>query len=277
MQLTDQEIEEIVGRVLEEDAALRDVTTQAIVPKDAELRLRMATRQLAVIAGLPVAAAIVRRMTPQANIDLLIKDGEEVDAGTVLARFYGAAHGLLAAERAALNVVQHLSGIATLTRAYVRQIEGTGAVLRDTRKTLPGLRRLEKYASSLGGAQNHRPDLASGALIKDNHLTAAGGLAEAVRRAKRANLAPIEVECENLDQIHEAMTAGADILLLDNMSLKALRTAVSNVSGQVKLEASGGVSLDKIRAIAETGVDFISVGKITHSAPAIDVGLDLDS
>ncbi|MGB1546979.1 MAG: carboxylating nicotinate-nucleotide diphosphorylase [Alphaproteobacteria bacterium] len=277
MELNDQEIEDIVERVLEEDAAFHDVTSQAIVPKGAELRLRMVPREAAVIAGLPIAAAIVQRMDPKAKIDLLIKEGEEVAAGTVLASFQGDARGLLAAERAALNVVQHLSGIATLTRAYVKRIEGTGAVLRDTRKTLPGLRRLEKYASALGGAQNHRPDLASGILIKDNHLAIAGGLAEAVRRAKDAKCAPIEVECENMEEIHEAMAAGADILLLDNMSLKALRTAVSSVSGRVKLEASGGVSFETIRAIAKTGVDFISVGKITHSAPAIDVGLDLDS
>ena len=277
MQLTVQEIDEITERVLAEDAAFNDVTSRAIVPERAELSLRMVTRQSAVIVGLPIAVAIVRRMTPEANINVLIKEGEEVVAGTLLVHLQGDAYGLLAAERAALNVVQHLSGIATLTRAYVKQIEGTGAILRDTRKTLPGLRKLEKYASSLGGAQNHRLNLASGLLIKDNHLAFAGGLAEAVRRAKNAGLNPIEIECENIEQVSEAMVAGADILLLDNMGLKAMRTAVSSVSGQVKLEASGNVSLDSIREIAETGVDFISVGQITHSAPAIDVGFDLDS
>ncbi len=277
MQLTDREIEEIADRALSEDAAFDDVTSRTIVPEGTELSLRMVTRQSAVIAGLLIAVAIVRRMTPEAKINVPIKEGEEVATGTVLARLQGDARGLLAAERAALNVVQHLSGIATLTRAYVKRIEGTRAVLRDTRKTLPGLRRLEKYASGLGGAQNHRLDLANGVLIKDNHLAVAGGLAEAVRRAKDAGLTPIEIECENMDQVSEAIAAGADILLLDNMSLKALHTAVSSVSGQVKLEASGNVSLETIREIAETGVDFISVGKITHSAPAIDVGLDLDS
>lgn len=277
MQLTDREIEEIADRALSEDAAFDDVTSRTIVPEGTELSLRMVTRQSAVIAGLLIAVAIVRRMTPEAKINVPIKEGEEVATGIVLARLQGDARGLLAAERAALNVVQHLSGIATLTRAYVKRIEGTRAVLRDTRKTLPGLRRLEKYASGLGGAQNHRLDLANGVLIKDNHLAVAGGLAEAVRRAKDAGLTPIEIECENMDQVSEAIAAGADILLLDNMSLKALHTAVSSVSGQVKLEASGNVSLETIREIAETGVDFISVGKITHSAPAIDVGLDLDS
>ena len=277
MQLTDQEIDEITERVLAEDAAFNDVTSRAIVPERAELSLRMVARQSAVIVGLPIAVAIVRRMAPEAKINVLIKEGEEVVAGTLLVHLQGDACGLLAAERAALNVVQHLSGIATLTRAYVKQIEGTGAILRDTRKTLPGLRKLEKYASGLGGAQNHRLNLAGGLLIKDNHLAFAGGLTEAVRRAKNAGLNPIEIECENMEQVSEAMVAGADILLLDNMSLKALRTAVSSVSGQAKLEASGNVSLDSIREIAETGVDFISVGKITHSAPAIDVGFDLDS
>ncbi len=277
MQLTDREIEELAERVLSEDAAFDDVTSRAVVPEGTELGLRMVTRQSAVIAGLPIAVAIVRRMAPDAKISVSVKEGEEVAAGTLLAHLQGDARGLLAAERAALNVVQHLSGIATLTRAYAKQIEGTSAILRDTRKTLPGLRRLEKYASGLGGAQNHRLDLANGILIKDNHLAVAGGLAEAVRRAKDAGLTPIEIECENMDQVSEAIAAGADILLLDNMGLKALRAAVSSVSGQAKLEASGNVSLDTIREIAETGVDFISVGKITHSAPAIDVGLDLDS
>ena len=277
MQLTDREIEELAERVLSEDAAFDDVTSRAVVPEGTELGLRMVTRQSAVIAGLPIAVAIVRRMAPDAKISVSVKEGEEVAAGTLLAHLQGDARGLLAAERAALNVVQHLSGIATLTRAYAKQIEGTSAILRDTRKTLPGLRRLEKYASGLGGAQNHRLDLANGILLKDTHLAVAGGLAEAVRRAKDAGLTPIEIECENMDQVSEAIAAGADILLLDNMGLKALRAAVSSVSGQAKLEASGNVSLDSIREIAETGVDFISVGKITHSAPAIDVGLDLDS
>jgi len=276
MTLTNQEIKEIVDRVLCEDAAANDITSLATVPKDAVLRLKMVTRQTAVIAGLPIAAAIFSRLAPQTPMTLCVTEGEEVRAGGVLARIQGDARGLLGGERAALNVVQHLSGVATLTRAYVTRIEGTGVILRDTRKTLPGLRRVEKYATALGGAQNHRPDLASGILIKDNHLAFAGGLGEAVRRAKEAGHDSIEVECENMSQIDEALAAGADILLLDNMTLKALRSAVSTVSGRAQLEASGNVSLDSIAAVAATGVDFISVGKITHSAPAIDVGLDLD-
>lgn len=276
MQLEAREIEEIVERVLVEDAAHDDVTSRAIVPEEAEIALNLVTREPTVVAGLPIAAAIFRRMAPEAKITVCVAEGDEVVAGVWLARLQGPARGLLAAERAALNVVQHLSGIATLTRAYVRQIAGTGVMLRDTRKTTPGLRRLEKYATYLGGAQNHRPDLAGGILIKDNHLVIAGGIGEAVRRAKHAKAGAVEVECENLDHVREAIAAGADVLLLDNMGLKALRAAVSSVSGRAKLEASGGVTLESIRAIAETGVDFISVGKITHSAPAIDVGLDLD-
>ncbi len=276
MPLTNQEIAEIVDRALCEDAAANDITSLATVPEDAVLHLKMVAHQTAVIAGLPVAAAIFSRLAPQATITSCVTEGEEVRAGGVLARIQGDARGLLAAERAALNVVQHLSGVATLTRAYVKRIEGTGVILLDTRKTTPGLRRAEKYATALGGAQNHRADLSGGILIKDNHLGFAGGLGEAVRRVKEAGHDSIEVECENMSQIDEALAAGADILLLDNMTLKALRSAVSTVSGRAQLEASGNVSLDSIAAIAATGVDFISVGKITHSAPAIDVGLDLD-
>lgn len=276
-QLTEAEIAELVDRVLGEDAATNDITSLAIVPKDAVLQLKMVTRQAAILAGLPIAAAIFRQMAPQATIAFCVAEGDAIGANTVLARIRGEARGLLAAERAALNIVQHLSGIATLTHAYVKEISGTNAVLLDTRKTLPGLRRIEKYATAIGGAQNHRQDLASGILIKDNHLSIAGGLGEAVRRAKEAGHKTIEVECENMAQVRDALAAGADRLLLDNMTLKALQSAVSSVSGKARLEASGNVSLDTIRAIAQTGVDFISVGKITYAAPAIDVGLDLDN
>ena len=276
MTLTDQEIKDLVDRMLCEDAAANDVTSLATVPKGAMLRLKMVTRQTAVIAGLPVAMAVFSRLAPQATLTLCVTEGEEVAADSILARIHGDARGLLAAERAALNIVQHLSGVATLTRAYVTRIKGTGVLLRDTRKTLPGLRRVEKYATALGGAQNHRPDLAGGILIKDNHLAFAGGLGEAVRRVKEAGHDSIEVECENMSQVNDALAAGANILLLDNMSLETLRTAVSNVSGRAQLEASGNISLDSIAGVAATGVDFISVGKITHSAPAVDIALDLD-
>ncbi|HEB79600.1 MAG TPA: carboxylating nicotinate-nucleotide diphosphorylase, partial [Rhodospirillales bacterium] len=191
-----------------------------------------------------------------------------------LARLEGDARGLLAAERAALNLLQHLSGVATLTRAYAEAIKGTGAVLLDTRKTIPGLRGLAKYAARMGGAKNHRMRLDDGVLIKDNHIAASGGLAKAVARAKKAGLTGVEVECDTLDQVKEAIETGADSVLLDNMDRETLRQAVSLAENRCKTEASGGVTLETIRAIAETGVDFISVGRITQSAPAMDIGLD---
>jgi len=222
-----------------------------------------------------VAAAFFRSLDPAIEIDQLSSDGDAVAAGTVLMRLSGNARAMLAAERAALNTLQHLSGIATLTRRYVEAIAGTGAVLLDTRKTLPGLRVLEKYAARMGGAHNHRMRLDDGVLIKDNHVAVCGGVAEAVRRAKSANAAlQVQVEVDRLDQIEPALAAGADRLLLDNMSPPLLRQAVSLVGGRVPLEASGGVTLDTIRGIAETGVDFISAGRITQSAPAVDIGLD---
>ncbi len=207
--------------------------------------------------------------------DKLIKDGEAAPAGSVLLRLGGNARAMLAAERSALNTLQHLSGIATLTRRYVDKIAGTGATLLDTRKTIPGLRLLEKYAARMGGAKNHRLRLDDGLLIKDNHVGVAGGVAEAVGAARDfgSGLA-VQVEVDRIDQIEPALAAGADRLLLDNMKPEILRQAVALVAGRVPLEASGGVNLDTIRAIAETGVDFISVGRITQSAPAVDIGLD---
>jgi nicotinate-nucleotide pyrophosphorylase (carboxylating) len=190
-------------------------------------------------------------------------------------RLAGNARAMLAAERSALNTLQHLSGIATLTRSYVDAIEGTGAVLLDTRKTIPGLRVLDKYAARMGGAQNHRMRLDDGVLIKDNHVAVCGGVAEAVRRAKAANTGlPVQVEVDRVEQIAPALDAGADRLLLDNMDPAKLREAVRLVAGRVPLEASGGVTLETIRFLAETGVDYISVGRITQSAPAVDIGLD---
>jgi len=205
----------------------------------------------------------------------LVSDGDAVDAGTVLMRLGGNARAMLAAERSALNTLQHLSGIATMTRSYVDRIAGTGARLLDTRKTIPGLRVLEKYAARMGGAENHRMRLDDGLLIKDNHVAVAGGVAKAVQAAKAANTRfPVQVEVDRIDQIQPALEAGADRLLLDNMPPPVLREAVALVAGRVPLEASGGVNLDTIRAIAETGVNYISVGRITQSAPAVDIGLD---
>lgn len=252
-----------------------DITSAATLPPGATLAATMVSRDAAVVAGLALAAAIFRAVDPLVTIDALVADGALVPPGTALMRISGPAGALLAGERSALNLVQHLSGVATLTRAYVDRIAGTGCVLLDTRKTLPGLRLLEKYAVRIGGGQNHRMRLDEAVLIKDNHIAGAGGVTEAVAAARRGGHDRIQVEVDTIDQIAPALEEGATMLLLDNFDLEALRVAVGLVAGRVPLEASGGVRLDTIRAVAETGVDFISVGRITQSAPAIDIGLDV--
>lgn len=252
-----------------------DVTSAATIPADARFTAEMNCRQPIVVAGIEIAAAFFRELDAQAEVKLLVADGDKVESGTSLMRLSGSAPRMLTAERSALNTLQHLSGIATMTRQYVDAIAGTGAVVLDTRKTIPGLRVLEKYAARMGGAQNHRMRLDDGVLIKDNHVAVCGGVAEAVRRAKAANTGlPVQVEVDRIDQIEPALEAGADRLLLDNMGADELRQAVALVRGRVPLEASGGVTLETIRPLAETGVDFISVGRITQSAPAVDIGLD---
>ncbi|HEX5183388.1 MAG TPA: carboxylating nicotinate-nucleotide diphosphorylase [Allosphingosinicella sp.] len=251
-----------------------DITSAAVIPAEARFRGAMESRDAIVVAGLPVAEAFFRALDPEVAIERLRADGDRVGAGTELLRLSGRARALLTAERSALNLVQHLSGIATLTRRYVDAIAGTGAILLDTRKTLPGLRRLEKYATLMGGAKNYRMGLWDAAMIKDNHVAVAGGVGEAVRRAAAAGIESIIVEVDRLDQIEPALAAGATHLLLDNMAPDALRAAVGIVAGRVPTEASGGVTLETIRAIAETGVTYVSVGRITQSAPAVDIGLD---
>jgi nicotinate-nucleotide pyrophosphorylase (carboxylating) len=230
-----------------------------------------------VVAGLPIAEAFFRALDPAVVIERLVEDGQAIAAGTDLLRLRGKARAMLTAERSALNTVQHLSGIATLTRRYVEAIAGTGAILLDTRKTIPGLRLLEKYATRMGGAQNHRMGLWDAAMIKDNHAAVAGGVGEAVRRARDAGIVRIIVEVDRLDQIEPALAAGAHHLLLDNMPPDMLREAVRMVGGRVPTEASGGISLETIRAKAETGVTYLSVGRITQSAPAADIGLDFEA
>lgn len=255
-----------------------DVTTAAVIPAGARLAAVVASRDAVTVAGLPIAEAFFRALDPVATIEQRVEDGARVPAGTALMRIEGDARALLSAERSALNTVQHLTGIATMTRDYVEAIAGTGCTLLDTRKTLPGLRLLEKYAVKMGGGTNHRLRLDDGILIKDNHIAAAGGIAAAVRAAKAAGTTlPVQVEIDTLDQIDAALEAGADRLLLDNMRPETLREAVARVAGRVPLEASGGVRLDTIRAIAETGVDFVSVGRLTQSAPAADIGLDYET
>ncbi len=270
-----RDLDRFVAATLAEDLGEGgDITSAAVIPAAARFTGVMGSREAIVVAGLPVAELFFRHLDPDVAIERLAADGERVGAGANLLRLSGRARALLAAERSALNLVQHLSGIATLTRRYVDAIAGTGATLLDTRKTIPGLRRLEKYATRMGGAQNHRMGLWDAAMIKDNHVAVAGSVGEAVRRAAASGIERIIVEVDRLDQIEPALAAGATHLLLDNMDVPVLREAVILVAGRVPTEASGGVTLDTIRARAETGVTYISVGRITQSAPAADIGLD---
>ena len=273
------DLERFVRATLEEDLGVgvpdggQDVTAESVIPADARFAGTMDTREAIVVAGLPLAAAFFRALDPGIEIEFLAGDGDAADAGAPLMHLAGKARALLTAERSALNTLQHLSGIATMTRAYVAAMGGK-AVLLDTRKTIPGLRHLEKYATRMGGARNHRMGLWDAAMIKDNHVLVAGGVAEAVRRAREAAIASIICEVDRLDQVEPALAAGATHLLLDNMDLATLRAAVAQVGGRVPTEASGGVTLDTIGGIAATGVTYVSVGRLTQSAPAADIGLD---
>ena len=252
----------------------RDVTSESVIPADVRFAGVMDSRDAIVVAGLPIATAFFRALDPTMEIETLVDEGQQVAAGTDLMRLKGNARAMLTAERSALNTVQHLSGIATMTRQYVGAIAGTGCILLDTRKTIPGLRLLEKYATRMGGATNHRMGLWDAAMIKDNHVAVAGGVAQAVSRAKNAGVQRIILEVDSLEQIEPGLAAGASHLLLDNMDANTLRAAVALIAGRVPTEASGGVTLDSIRAKAETGVTYISVGRLTQSAPAADIGLD---
>ena len=277
------DLDAFVAATLAEDmnglpgAGGHDLASESVIPAEARFAGVMNSRDAVTVAGLPLAEAFFRALAPEAAITLCVGEGDSVPAGTELMRISGRARALLGAERSALNTVQHLTGIATLTRAYVSRIEGTGATLLDTRKTIPGLRRLEKYATRLGGATNHRMGLWDAAMIKDNHVAVAGSVGEAVRRAVAAGVARIIVEVDRIDQIEPALAAGATHLLLDNMEPAVLRGAVMLVGGRVPTEASGGVRLETIREIAETGVTYVSVGRLTQSAAAADIGLDFAS
>jgi nicotinate-nucleotide pyrophosphorylase (carboxylating) len=269
-----------VRSTLDEDLGLglpgggHDVTAESVIPPEARFSGVMDSRDPIVVAGLPLAAAFFQALDPDMEIELLAEEGSLVAAGTDIMRLTGNARAMLTAERSALNTVQHLSGIATMTRQYVEAMGPTDCVLLDTRKTIPGLRMLEKYATRMGGAQNHRMGLWDAAMIKDNHILVAGDVAEAVRRAREAGVERIICEVDRIDQIEPALMAGASHLLLDNMDPPTLREAVAAVGGRVPTEASGGVRLDTIGAIAATGVNFASVGRLTQSAPAADIGLD---
>ena len=269
-------VDRVVREALAEDVGSGDVTTDGLVASDATARAELLLKEPGVVSGLGVAAHVFRTLDPFVRFDALAADGDRIEAApATVARLEGSARALLTAERTALNLLARLSGIATLTRAHVDAVEGTGAAILDTRKTTPGLRELEKEAVRHGGGANHRFGLFDAVLVKDNHLSLAGGISAAVARLRAATALPVEVECETLDDVREALAAGVDRILLDNMPLDAMREAVRLAAHRVPLEASGGVSLATVRAIAETGVDFISVGALTHSARSLDVSLEV--
>ena len=270
------DLEAFVRATLAEDLGptAKDVTSESVIPADVQFAGVMDSRDAITVAGLSIAAAFFRSLDPAMDIAMLVEDGQQVPAGTDLMRLKGNARAMLTAERSALNTAQHLSGIATMTRQYVDAISGTGCILLDTRKTIPGLRVVEKYATRMGGATNHRMGLWDAAMIKDNHVAVAGGVAEAVARARNAGVERIILEVDSIAQIEPGLAAGASHLLLDNMDAGTLRAAVALIAGRVPTEASGGVTLETIRAKAETGVTYISVGRLTQSAPAADIGLD---
>ena len=277
--LTARQTTTLVRAALNEDGAFDDVTTIATVLSNRRARARLVFRHPGVVSGLPLAIEAFRLLDPKVTVRIDAADGSAIGAMTPVLIISGHARALLSAERVALNFVQRLSGIASLTRRYVEAVRGTRAKILDTRKTTPGWRKLEKFAVRCGGGSNHRMDLSTAVLIKDNHLAALGGdVGLAVKRARK--LAPrgtkVEVECDRLEQVEAALAAGADELLLDNMTTAQLAECVRLVAGRAVTEASGGVTLETVRAIAETGVDRISVGALTHSAPAMDVGLDFD-
>ena len=267
----------VVRDALFEDRAFEDVTTLATIPADSLSSAVLAARKPGVICGGPLAVEAFTQLSPHVRVEVVRTDGTVVQKGDQVLRITGPSRALLQAERVALNYMMHLSGIATLTHTYVQAITGTRARILDTRKTTPGLRHLEKYAVRCGGGRNHRMDLASMAMLKDNHLAAVGGDILAAVAAVRATLPAgtwVEVEADRREQVERALAAGADVIMLDNMPLDAMRDCVQLVNGAAIVEASGGVTLDRVRAIAETGVDWISVGALTHSAPALDLGLD---
>lgn len=271
-------IDGIIERALEEDIHTGDVTTAAVVPQAREITGRLVAKEPLVLAGLSVAARVFALVDPAIRFTPQAADGDQVEAGTVIAAFGGDAANLLQGERVALNLLQRMCGIASLTARYVAAVAGTTARVVDTRKTTPGLRVLEKYAVRVGGGHNHRTGLYDGILIKENHITAAGGITEAIRRARAAipHTLKIEIETESVEQVQEALAAGADIIMLDNMDCPTMQHCVGLIAGRALVEASGGVNLETIAAIAATGVDIISVGALTHSPRAMDISMLLD-
>jgi nicotinate-nucleotide pyrophosphorylase (carboxylating) len=272
-------VREAVGRALAEDIGRGDITTDSLIDADVQASGALVARQAGIVAGLDLAQAAFRALDPDIRFTVEIADGQAAPRGAVIARISGRARALLSGERVALNFMTHLSGIATLTGAYVQAVAGHKARIVDTRKTLPGLRVFEKYAVRMGGGGNHRFALDDAAMIKDNHVVAAGGIAPAIHRVRHAAGHMVKICCEvdRIDQIDEALAAGVDVLLLDNMDPPILADAVRLIAGRAITEASGGVSLETVAAIAASGVDIISVGRLTHSAPALDIALDFDA
>lgn len=272
------EIERIVRTALIEDIGLGDVTTEVTVPSDALARAELVAKEDFTLAGLDVAAEVFRILDPDVKFEKIFADGHLVRKGEVIAWLKGKASVLLQGERVALNLLQRMSGIASLTAKYVSEVQGTGATIVDTRKTVPGLRALDKYSVRMGGGRNHRIGLFDGVLIKENHIAAAGGIAAAIDRAKQKlpHTLKIEIETRDLAEVEEALNAGADIIMLDNMNLEEMRQGVDLIAGKAVVEASGGVSLERVRDIAETGVDIISVGALTHSVMAADISMLFD-
>lgn len=275
--ILNQTIKKLIEEALSEDLGPGDVTAEATISAESLSRAVILAKQHLVLAGMEVAREVFRSLDPAVQFTPFARDGDAIHAGTELAHVSGKTRSLLAGERVALNLLQHLSGIATQTANYAEMIRGTKAQVLDTRKTLPGLRALEKYAVRMGGGKNHRFGLYDGVLIKDNHIKACGGISKAVERAKKTahHLLRIEVETKTLDEVTEALTAGVDIIMLDNMPVEMMREAVQLIAGRALVEASGNVTLETIRAIAETGVDLISAGSLTHSAPAVDMSMKI--
>lgn len=268
-------IDVLCSAALDEDLDGIDVTTAATVPTEHRSTMLLVTRAGGVISGIPVASRVFELVGVE-HIDVLVADGDAVHSGQTVMRVTGRTHALLRAERPALNLLGHLSGISTLTREWVNAVAGTGAHIRDTRKTTPGLRALEKYAVRCGGGINHRMTLSDAALVKDNHVVAAGGVAPAFRSVRsKFPQVDIEVEVDDLEQFDAVVAAGADLILLDNFTLEDMRTAVSRRPASVRLEASGGLTIERARVVAETGVDYLAIGALTHSASVLDIGADL--
>ncbi len=277
MQLPLFYVEDIIRRALEEDINYLDTTTDYMIPADARDTARLVAKAEGVVCGLDIALHVFEMLDPTFTYEIRMGDGAAVKPGDEIARYTGSTRALLKGERTALNLLQHLSGIATATAKAVALTEGTRAAVTDTRKTLPGMRALQKYAVTMGGGKNHRFNLSDGAMLKDNHIDAAGGIPQAVAalRAKLGHMVKLEVETRNLDEVRQAVEAGADIIMLDNMSCEDMKQAVALVDGRALLEASGGITEDTLRAVAQTGVDVISIGALTHSVTALDISMKM--